>query len=289
VKILKVDVVMCTWNSNKPYFVECLSSIRREIPIHHFILIDRFSNDGTVEAVKKIFPEAVVRETYANLGAARKIGIDLVDTEFFVFVDSDIELCKGWFREIEKHVDSNTGAVHGQAMPVLKHLAKWFEWTWKKWIPLRRGNIDKVQIATAKEPDVLRGCTHNTLVRKSAVTNWTPPAFLCAYEDHMLLRHVVKNGYVWKVVTDLTVKHWGVLSLKEGLRKAKWGIAGARLIGYDSLSLWSLMKALPKGTLKALIASLEIKEPLIIPYIFLYQLEYIQGWVGWAKYLVLKR
>jgi len=285
---LKVDVVMCTWNSNKPYFLKCLNSIRREIPIHHFILIDRFSNDGTVETVKEIFSNAIVRETYANLGMSRKLGIELVDTEFFVFVDSDIELCKGWFREIKKHIDSKTGAVHGQAVPVLKYLAKWFEWKWKKWIPMRRENIDKVQIATAKEPDTFRGYTHNTLVRKSAVNNWIPPAFLCAYEDHMLLRHIVKNGYVWKLVTDLTVKHWEA-SPKDCLRKAKWNIAGARLIGYDALSLWSLIKALPKETIKAIYASLETKEPLIIPYIFLNQLAYIQGWAGWTKYLVLAR
>lgn len=286
---MKVDVVMCTWNSNRSYFVRCLNSVKKELPLHHFILVDRFSNDGTVETVRKIFSKVIVEETDSNLGMARKRGIELVDTEFFVFVDDDIELCDGWFREITKHIDSNTGAVHGQAVPVLRHLSKWFDWTWKKWFPSRRGIMEKVQIATAKDPDVFRGCTHNTMVRKSAVEEWMPPAFLCAYEDHMLLRHVVKNGYVWKVITELTVKHWGVGSLKDGLRKAKWGIAGARLINYDDLSLWLLVKAVPKWTIKAIYASIDIKEPLIIPYMFLSQLAYVQGWLGWTKYLVMER
>jgi len=287
--VLKVDVVVCTWNSNKPYFVRCLNSVKRELPLHHFILVDRFSNDGTVETVKKIFPNAIVKESYANLGAARKLGIELVDTEFFVFVDADIELSNGWFREIKKHVDSSTGAVHGQAVSVLRHLSKWFEWTWKKWLPFRKGVTEKIQIATAKEPDVVRGYTHNTLFRKCAAKDWTPPTFLCAYEDHMLLRHVVKNGYTWKVITELTVKHWGVSSLNEELVKAKWNMAGARLINYNDLSLWFLVKALAKWTIKAIYASLKIKEPLIIPYVFFNQLAYVQGWLGWTKYLVMKR
>lgn len=286
---MKVDVVMCTWNSNRPYFVRCLNSVKKELPLHHFILIDRFSNDGTVETVRKIFSKVIVEETDLNLGMARKRGIELVDTEFFVFVDDDIELCNGWFKEITKHIDSTTGAIHGQAVPVLRHLNKWSEWMWKKWVPLRKGVIEKIQIATAKEPDVVRGYTHNTLVRKSAVEEWAPPVFLCAYEDHILLRHVVKNGYTWKVITKLTVKHWGVSSLKEELVKAKWRIAGARLINYNDLSFWLLVKALAKWTIKAIYASLEIKEPLIVPYVFLNQLAYILGWVGWTKYLVMKR
>ncbi|MEM2111090.1 MAG: glycosyltransferase family A protein [Candidatus Bathyarchaeia archaeon] len=147
---MKVDVVMCTWNSNKPYFVKCLNSIRREIPVHHFILIDRFSNDGSVKTVKEIFPKAIVKETCANLGVARQLGIRLVDTEFFVFVDDDIELCSRWFREITTHIDSATGAIHGQAVIVLRHLSKWFEWSWEKWLPYRKGPMERVQIVTAK-------------------------------------------------------------------------------------------------------------------------------------------
>jgi len=286
---LKVDVVMCTWNSNRPYFVRCLNSVKKELPLHHFILVDRFSSDGTVEIVKKIFSKAIVEETDLNLGMARKRGIELVDTEFFVFVDDDIELSNGWFREITKHIESTTGGIHGQAVPVLRHLSKWFDWTLKKWVPSRKGVTKKIQIATAKKPDVVRGYTHNTLLRKYAVKDWAPPIFLCAYEDHMLLRHIVKKGYTWKVITELTVKHWGVCTLREELVKAKWNIAGAKLINYNDLSLWSLVKALPKWTIKAIYASLEIKEPLVIPYVFLNQLAYILGWVGWTKYLVMKR
>lgn len=280
---------MCTWNSNKPYFVRCLRSIRKEVPVHHFILVDRFSNDGTLETVKKVFPNAIVRETDSNLGVARKIGINLVDTDFFIFVDDDIELCDGWFKEIVSYLDESTGAIHGMVPPSLRHLNKWFEWVWKKWLPRRKGTLEKVQVVTIKEPDITRGYTNNTLVRKSVVEDWAPPSFLCAYEDHMMLRHVVKKGYAWKILTQLTVRHWGIDNLRGWMRKAMWNIAGARLIKFDNFSLWSLITAVPKQTLKAIYASIELNEPLIIPYVFFGELARVHGWLNWTKYLTMKR
>jgi glycosyltransferase involved in cell wall biosynthesis len=44
-----IDVVMLTKNSYKPYFRRVLRAIKREIPVYHFIVIDGYSTDGTVE------------------------------------------------------------------------------------------------------------------------------------------------------------------------------------------------------------------------------------------------
>jgi len=63
----KVDVVICTWNSNKPWFKRCLYSIKREIPICHLIVVDRFSKDGTQETIRRLFPEAIIIESDLNL------------------------------------------------------------------------------------------------------------------------------------------------------------------------------------------------------------------------------
>jgi hypothetical protein len=64
-----IDVVMCTWNSNKFYFRKCLLSIKKEVDVHHFIVIDRFPSDGTLEVVRSVFPDAKIFQTYANLRA----------------------------------------------------------------------------------------------------------------------------------------------------------------------------------------------------------------------------
>jgi len=77
----KVDVIICTWNSNKPWFKRCLYSIKHEIPLCHLIVIDRFSSDETQNVIKKIFPPAIIIESNLNLGKARAEAIKYVDTE----------------------------------------------------------------------------------------------------------------------------------------------------------------------------------------------------------------
>ncbi|MEM4004917.1 MAG: glycosyltransferase family 2 protein [Desulfurococcaceae archaeon] len=94
----EIDVVMLTKNSNKPYFKRVLGAIKRNIPIHHFIAIDGYSNDGTVEVIREFFSDRlIVVKTKAGLGLARYIGMRSVDTEWFAFIDSDVEILDGWY------------------------------------------------------------------------------------------------------------------------------------------------------------------------------------------------
>ena len=94
----EIDVVMLTKNSNKPYFKRVLDAIKRNIPIHHFIAVDGYSNDGTIEVIREFFSDRlIVVKTKACLGLARYIGMRIVDTEWFAFIDSDVEILDGWY------------------------------------------------------------------------------------------------------------------------------------------------------------------------------------------------
>ena len=46
-------------------------------------------------------------------GSARQSAIQLVKSDWFVFVDSDVILSKNWFAEAEKLVKDDVGAVWG--------------------------------------------------------------------------------------------------------------------------------------------------------------------------------
>ena len=111
-KPASMDIVMCTWNSNKPYFEKCLKSIKREIPVHHFIVVDRFSRDGTVDVIKKHLKRVIAVQNHENLAKARAVGISIVDTKYFVFMDDDMELPAGWFKRLISYIDQDVGVVH---------------------------------------------------------------------------------------------------------------------------------------------------------------------------------
>jgi glycosyltransferase involved in cell wall biosynthesis len=135
-----MDVVMCSWNSSKPYFNLVLQSIKQEIPVHCFISIDRFSNDNTLKVVREYFPEAKVVQTESSLAGSRQLGIQNVDTEYFVFVDDDVVLPKGWFKKLWSNVDSQTGAIQAYAVPVVRlpYEEKWRDWQ-ERWASSRFG------------------------------------------------------------------------------------------------------------------------------------------------------
>jgi len=92
-----IDVIMLTKNSNKQYFRRVLKAVKEKIPVHHFIVVDGYSTDGTVEAVKEFFGSRVkVIRTTGTLGYARLLGLLASDTEWVAFVDSDVEILDGY-------------------------------------------------------------------------------------------------------------------------------------------------------------------------------------------------
>lgn len=268
---------MCTWNSNKAWFKRCLASIKREIPICHFIIVDRFSNDDTIEAVKHFFPEALIIESEVNLGKARQEGIEHVDTECFVFMDDDVELCNDWFRTITRQIKHNTGAIAGLALPTLEWLSKY--------------SLDARKMARSlgREWKVGRAIyLSNTLIRTHLVRDWSPPAYLCSGEDAHLSKHMSERQHVSTILNDLRVKHhgkWGLRSVKKNL----WHYSGVRLVRYTDLTTKRLVRRFFTSPLKGFYACLRLREPLIMPYLILSEFYYLKGWLQWDKYYLWKR
>jgi len=93
----KIDVVMPTWNSDGPLFEITVKALLRTLgdKLHHFIVVDRFSSDNTLEIFRKYVGEKlVVIQTEANPALARKIGLHFADTEVVFMVNSDVDVNK---------------------------------------------------------------------------------------------------------------------------------------------------------------------------------------------------
>lgn len=282
---------MCTWNSNRSYFRQVLESIKREIAVHCFILLDRFSGDSTVQVVRQHFPDAKVILTNDELARARELGIKHVSTDFFIFVDDDIVLPKGWFQRLWKNVDSRTGAIHAHAVPAIRlpYEEKWGKWQeeWSESMgkPVKRGNVE----VNDKNMDRFLGYTHNTIVRTDLCRDWRPPATLSVFEDQVLLWHVVRKGYKWKIVREISVQHYSYGNLTEHLRKVRWRIAGGRVIGVHAFSLKQLIIHSLKRSAKGLKASMDQRDPRILAYVLLLNLAQVDGYSQWNKYVHLAR
>jgi glycosyltransferase involved in cell wall biosynthesis len=296
-----LDVVMCTWNSNKPYFRYVLQSIKQEIPVHCFILIDRFSSDNTFQVVREYFPEAKLVLTDSSLAKSRQLGIQNVDTEYFVFVDDDIILPNGWFEKLWSSLDSKTGAIHAYAVPALRlpYEEKWRKWQ-EKWAKsklrmrkLKRASLEKeakIIEVTEENKNKFSGYTHNTIIKLDACKDWNPSSDFPVFEDQVLLWHIVRKGYKWKIAREITVQHYSYRNLTEHLRKVKWRIAGQRLVGLSNPSLKQLLVTdFIKRFVISCKACIDVKDPTVLAYVLLLHFAFLDGYLRWNKHVHLTR
>ncbi len=99
-----VSIVIVNWNG-KGLLDDCLRSIYGQ-PFESFevVVVDNGSTDGSVDAVKKAFPEVVVRENKENLGFAKgnNIGIEATSkrSKYILTLNNDTVLDRSFLAEL---------------------------------------------------------------------------------------------------------------------------------------------------------------------------------------------
>jgi glycosyltransferase involved in cell wall biosynthesis len=177
----RVDVVVLTRNSER-LLMSCLRSIYRNVPVNRLIIVDGYSTDATVEIVEefqKRYGNVVLIRDKGTRGSARERAIREVKTDWFMFVDSDVILCDGWFGKAAKLIKDNVGAIWGVEI----------------WSVLRNMRILKLFERVTMKIFEKRGGTHDLLVRREAVEGIRIPDHLHTYEDSFIKSWICKSGY----------------------------------------------------------------------------------------------
>jgi glycosyltransferase involved in cell wall biosynthesis len=109
-----VDVLVATYESAST-LPESLAAVRTRIPVHHLIVVDRSSRDGSAEIAKSL--GAIVLDDSTGLGRARNLALAAADTDPVLFVDSDVVIERADFypRALEEFARPRTAAVVGMA------------------------------------------------------------------------------------------------------------------------------------------------------------------------------
>jgi len=193
-----MDVIILTKNSER-LLEECLTSIYREIPVCHLIIVDGFSEDRTLEIVSRFeqhYRNTKIIKTEARHGKAREIGIKNVDTEWFAFIDSDAILRQGWFEKMLEPIkrgDKQIGAVESNFIHHYPEGTPKFP--------------EFNHVVNGKRVDP-RGLTIATVIKKEAVEDITIPDDLPIYEDEFIKRRIENKGFAWIKVVDPVVDHF---------------------------------------------------------------------------------
>jgi glycosyltransferase involved in cell wall biosynthesis len=202
--VASIDVVMPTCNSNKPYLLPVLKAVKKNIPLNKIIIIDCFSNDGTVELISKFFRrQALILRTHANLAYARYLGIKFVETDIFAMIDSDTMILPYWYEKLYRILssDKKIGAVEGRLISSSK-LTNQLPLTqiYDRSIILEKKKVNELSPTFILRRGLwwyVRGETTNVLIRREVVKDWKPLDNLGAFEDFHLTQHVLRKGYKW--------------------------------------------------------------------------------------------
>lgn len=176
-----VDVVLLTKDSERK-LINCVDSIYRNIPVARLIVVDDYSKDETLSILEQF------NQKYGNVkiifdrgtrATARQKGIDAVKTAWFVFVDSDVVLCRDWFKKAQKYVTDDVGAV----------------WGIEVWSTIQNPKTLKLFLVTTRKIFEVRGGTHDTLIRTDLVRDIHIPRDLHVFEDAYIKNWIEHKGF----------------------------------------------------------------------------------------------
>lgn len=99
----RVDVIVPVKNT-RDNWKACLDSFYREIPINRLLIGDGGCTGNTIKIVREYPRVTVFDQSKLNLlGYRIKCLIEEVETEWFVYLHSDVSLPKGWYEEMCKY------------------------------------------------------------------------------------------------------------------------------------------------------------------------------------------
>jgi glycosyltransferase involved in cell wall biosynthesis len=112
----RIDIVVLTRESQKT-LLRCLRAIRESIDCNRLIVVDGGSRDKTLEIASKYADEIHVLPN-SNIGEARDAALDLIKTDIFAFVDSDVVINKECFLKSMLLIsqDQKVAAVQNRTM-----------------------------------------------------------------------------------------------------------------------------------------------------------------------------
>jgi glycosyltransferase involved in cell wall biosynthesis len=212
---LGVDVVIPTWNSART-LERALESIERGIHPSRIIIVDRDSDDGTLEIA--LSHGCVVLQDLVSLGSARMKGVRESDKEWIIFIDDDIVVPNDFIERVERYVDDETGAIWSPCVSVV-------EPDHSEFLAILERQFNDKDAYELKRAD--RGCTNATLIRRDLIVD-LDISDMNAWEDWVITQQVIGSGKKWLVVKVYSDHIHRAVDLSS---KDSWNAAGILNLG----------------------------------------------------------
>ncbi|MCK4498603.1 glycosyltransferase family 2 protein [Candidatus Bathyarchaeota archaeon] len=265
----EVDVILLTKNSAFPCLKECLRSVYANVPVSRLLVVDGGSQDDTLQIVADFPRVVIIEDSKGNRATARQKGINAIETEWHLHVDSDVVLCKEWFSKASLLITPKVGAIWGAAIPMQKHIHN----ITRAMAKFYRKSIKDLAI---QQPSLKRFLTHDTLIRTDALEGIKIPHHLHIWEDQYIGMHLVSKNYQWVMAKDPFCLHYE--HERRGFNDFIQSGALAKKVGAYSTQqvLMRVSLAIPKALwVFAFTGDLKASKMQLENYIGL-----VKGWIG---------
>jgi glycosyltransferase involved in cell wall biosynthesis len=231
-----VDVVLLTKNSER-MLRECVQSVYDNVPVGQLIVVDGHSKDKTLDILSQF------NEKYGNVkiildhgtrATARQKGIAVVKSDWFMFVDSDVVLCKDWYKKAQKQLGADVGSV----------------WGIEVWSTIQKPKTLKLFLIITRKVFEIRGGTHDTLIRTDLIRDIKIPSNLHVFEDTYIKDWITKKGYkVEPLYTPFCIHyrptavwtfHGSAALVAESVRLGNPRLIGKLLLAYGFYAAYSI-------------------------------------------------
>lgn len=125
----RVALVILNWNG-ADMMRRFLPSVVRNTPEADIIVADNGSTDGSPDMLAREFPEVRCLPFSRNYGFAEGYdkAFECIDAEFYLLLNSDVEVPSGWLRPLLAHMDAHPGDAACQPKLLAQRNKAFFEY-----------------------------------------------------------------------------------------------------------------------------------------------------------------
>jgi glycosyltransferase involved in cell wall biosynthesis len=238
------------------------------------VVMSTKSNDGTKTMVENWHVLGVIDKViYEDVGLAyaRCVGIEEVETDWFVFIDGDVVLHRDW--SIRSMMVMQCFRRDASSAPYIGAFSGY----------LYRNQAHLKYLQTVGMLEVTeRMYTHNTIVRTEAVRDWKPDIGVNAWEDYLMTQHIRKKGLTCYSIPIFSFhNHQGSV-----MKAAAWNSAGARYIGkmkkVDAIHII-------KKFISSLTNTIKFRSVWFLSYGVKQIIGMVYGFFAWSKFIGVNR
>jgi glycosyltransferase involved in cell wall biosynthesis len=179
------------------------------------------------------------------LGTARQELIDKVSTDWFIFIDTDVELLPGWFEKVWSMVDDHTGAVDGLWSYTVEPEVDAYQ--------KAMNELARILGRKTSTGSVARAFTGDTLIRTDLVIDINIPP-VPVFEDEYIKRHILRKGFEWRRTPEVVCLHHREMNIRQAYESGYYAYYLGMMKPQQAIK--NLITIIPKSLYAALITGM---------------------------------